>query len=201
MAAHRRTRQPDTTAAAPTFEACTFVVENISPQFDPKRVLLRRTFFTNDEQSRYVSVGFYPTQNYQPLVELGGAKIKPITLTEHQVNTLAIHLPRLCQELCTDGSFHVKDGEFTLKTTATNRVAKLTVAKQSINLKLEELIYLSNMFHVVQNQLTTFIIALSDVMYYVSIALSSTVYVEPTAAKHPTLINYALLYEELKTPM
>jgi hypothetical protein len=75
----------------------------------------------------------------------------------------------------------------------------LTVTKQSINLKLEELRYLSNMFHVVQNQLTTFIIALSDVMHYVSIALSSTVYVEPTAAKHPTLINYAQLYEDLKT--
>jgi hypothetical protein len=57
------------------------------------------------------------------------------------------------------------------------------------------------MFHVVQNQLTTFIIALSDVMHYVSIAVSSTLYVKPTAAKHPTLINYAQLYEELKTPV
>jgi hypothetical protein len=134
--------QPDTVAAAPTSDTCTLVVENISPHFDPKRVLLRRTFFTNDKRSRYVSVGLYPIQNYQPLVELRGAKIKPVTLTEHQVTTLAIHLPRMCQKLCTDGSFHVKDGDFTLKTTATNRVAKLTVAKQSINLKLEELRYL-----------------------------------------------------------
>jgi hypothetical protein len=88
-----------------------------------------------------VSVGFYPSQNYQPLVEFGGAKIKPITLTEHQVTTLAIHLPRLYLEMCTDGSYHVKDSDFTLKTTATNRVTKLTLAKQSIHLKLDELRY------------------------------------------------------------
>jgi hypothetical protein len=56
------------------------------------------------------------------------------------------------------------------------------------------------MFHVVQNQLTAYIIALPDVVQCVTIALSSTVYVELTA-KHPTIINYPQLYEGLKTPM
>jgi hypothetical protein len=56
------------------------------------------------------------------------------------------------------------------------------------------------MFHVVQNQLNDYIIALRDVMQYVTIAITSDVYVEPTA-KHLTLLNYRQLYEELKTIM
>ena len=35
------------------------------------RVLLRRVYFLNEEQIHYVSVGFYPSDNYQVLVELG----------------------------------------------------------------------------------------------------------------------------------
>jgi hypothetical protein len=56
------------------------------------------------------------------------------------------------------------------------------------------------MFHVVQNQLTVYIIVLPDVMKYVTNALTSSVYVEPTA-KQPTLINYPQFYEELKPLM
>jgi hypothetical protein len=74
------------------------VVENINPLFDPKRVFQQRTFLINDK-NRYVSVGFYSTRNYQPLVEFGEARIAPLTLTDQQVTTLAIHLPRLCQEM------------------------------------------------------------------------------------------------------
>ena len=67
---------------APEFDTCNFLIENVSPEFDPKRVLLRRVFFIEDK-TRYVSVGFYPSRNYQPLVEFGGPKLKPIILT-HQ---------------------------------------------------------------------------------------------------------------------
>ena len=34
-------------------------------------VLLRLVYFLNEERTRYVSVGFYPADNYQVLVELG----------------------------------------------------------------------------------------------------------------------------------
>jgi hypothetical protein len=44
------------------------------PAFDHSRVLLRRLFFLNVEKSRYVSVGFYPVREYQPLVEFGGTR-------------------------------------------------------------------------------------------------------------------------------
>jgi len=37
---------------------CTYWPAN--PAFDPKRVLLRRLFFINEDRTKYVSVGFYP---------------------------------------------------------------------------------------------------------------------------------------------
>jgi hypothetical protein len=88
-------RQPEGGVLAPTFDTFTFVVENINPLFDPKRVLQRRKFFINDEKSRYLSAGFYPTRNNQPVVEFGGARIAQLTVTDQQVTTLPIHLPRL----------------------------------------------------------------------------------------------------------
>ena len=51
-------------------------------------ILLRRVYFLNDEWTRYVSVGFYPTDNYQVLGEVGGPRIAPINLNEHHVKTL-----------------------------------------------------------------------------------------------------------------
>jgi hypothetical protein len=95
-------RHPEGGVSSPIFVTCKFVVENIIPLFDSKWVLQRRTFFINDEQTPYVYVGFYPTRNYQTLLELGGSRIATLTLTDGQVTTLAIHHPRLCQENCTD---------------------------------------------------------------------------------------------------
>jgi hypothetical protein len=58
------------TVSAP--EPCGFI-EALSATFDPSRVPLRRLFFLNADRSKYVSVGFYPTRNYEPCLELGGA--------------------------------------------------------------------------------------------------------------------------------
>jgi len=63
-----------------------------NPALDPKRVLLRRLLFFNEDEFNYVSVGFYPARDYQPLVEFnvsqpGGSK--PLILTDEQVDTLA----------------------------------------------------------------------------------------------------------------
>ena len=48
---------------------CTYWPNN--PAFDPKRVLLRRLFFINEDRTKYVSVGFYPARDYLPQVEFG----------------------------------------------------------------------------------------------------------------------------------
>jgi hypothetical protein len=38
-------RRPEDGVLTPTFDTYTFVIENINPLFDTKRVLQRRTFF------------------------------------------------------------------------------------------------------------------------------------------------------------
>ena len=110
----------------------------MSPEFDPNSILLRRVFFINEERTRYVSVGFYPTRNYQSLVEFGGPKIKLMTLTDLQVATLAECLPRICEAMCDDGQFACSDGPFRLNTTGSYRVARMYKDKQYISLKVQE---------------------------------------------------------------
>ena len=63
------------------------------------RVLLRRVYFLNEEKTRYVSVGFYPSENYRVLVEFGGPRIVPIRLAEQHVSTLMDALQALCDAM------------------------------------------------------------------------------------------------------
>ena len=191
-------KQPPTTVEAPVLDECTYVIaEHLSPEFDPNRVLLRRTFFVNPEKSKYVSVAFYPIKNYTPLVEFGGARLKPITLMKQHVDTLFAHLDKLYGELCNGGQYLVKDGDFKITTTGANRVARLTIGNQTVNLKLNEVRYLLGMFHIIRDQLDLFLHAQNDLMMYVTNALSSVVYVQPTSnLTHIT--NFVQLFEELK---
>jgi len=72
----RRSRSDETPAATlpklvrpPEFDTCNFYTEAVHLLFDPKRVLLRRLFFIDEERSKYVSVGFYPARDYRPFVQ------------------------------------------------------------------------------------------------------------------------------------
>jgi len=56
------------------------------------------------------------------------------------------------------------------------------------------------MLHIVQNQLTSFTLALPDVMIYVIAALSSDTYIEPAPTASKSIL-YPQLFEELKTIM
>ena len=82
------------------FESCNFFATQafVTPAFaDPKRVLLRRVFFVDEDRTKYVSVGFYPTRDYQPQVEFGAVKRYKTTvlvLGDQYVATLAAILPR-----------------------------------------------------------------------------------------------------------
>jgi hypothetical protein len=169
------------------------------PTFDPNRVLLRRIFFIDEDRTKYVSVGFHPAREYQPLVEFGHVKRGNPTfliLNETHVKTLAEILPRICESVYRGENYVYIDGEFKLHTVGS--VARMTFNKTYINLKLAELQHLSRMFHVFQKQLDAYINALPGVLSYVTTALSSTAYIEPvrSASKH---IVYTQLYEELKT--
>ena len=144
MAARKRLLPPIEEAPkrkAPEFDTCNFLIEAVSPEFDPNRVLLQRVFFINEEKTRYVSIGFYPARNYQPLVEFGGSKIKPVLLAEQYVATMADCLPRICQSMCDNEQYGRSDGPFRLNTKRSYRVARLSMDKHYIALKFQELDY------------------------------------------------------------
>jgi hypothetical protein len=107
------------TVRAPELDPCTYV-EVVSPAFDSNRVLLRRVFFLNDDKSKYISVGFYTAQNYQTLVEFGGAKRLPILLTSDYVAAMAERLPALVEAICRNErhQFWSEDKAFRMKSQA-----------------------------------------------------------------------------------
>jgi hypothetical protein len=109
---------PSNSLAFLELEAC-FYVEVISRTFDPNRVFLRRLFFTNYDKAKYLLVGFYPVHNYQPLVELGGANLLRIVLTDAYVATMAQQLSSLVAGMCRNEQFQCKSdrGVFGMNTT------------------------------------------------------------------------------------
>jgi hypothetical protein len=58
-----------------------------NPAFDPKKVLIRRLFFTNQERNKYVSVGFYPARDN-------------LALLNEQLDAMAEGLPMLRDAMC-----------------------------------------------------------------------------------------------------
>ena len=91
--------------------------------------------------------------------------------------------------MCGNEHYVYYDGAFRLNTIGSNRVARLYLEKQYISLRLADLQYLREMFHVVQNQLNVYTLCLPDVLYV-------TVAPAPNASRH---IMYSHLFEELKT--
>jgi len=132
--ATRRKRSPSDSAAAGSkrmmlhpiqedqlpSDICTYWPAN--PTFDPKRVLLRGMFLINEDRSKYVSVGFYPARDYQPLVEFGAIRrggSKTLILTDEQVATLADCLPAILDSMCVGGDrviIKCESGNFRLHT-------------------------------------------------------------------------------------
>ena len=64
MTARRRRSDETPAATQPKLDTYNFYVETVNLAFDPKRVLLRRLIFIDEDRTKYVSVGFYPTRDY-----------------------------------------------------------------------------------------------------------------------------------------
>jgi len=210
-----RRRRPDATETSspeasapkrvrpPEFDICNFYSEAVNLIFDPKRVLLRYLFFIDEDRTKYVSVGFYPTRDYHPLVEFGSVKKNGSTILifdDLQVDKMAKCLPRICESMCGNEQYGCKEGDFRLITTGNYRTNRLCLDKQYIGLRLGDLQYLSRMFHVLQNQLKVYTVSLPDVLAYVTVALTSVNYVEP-APNASKYIAYSQLFDELKTTL
>ena len=197
MAAGRRNVKQQQQLPRLDFDTCDFF--SPTPAFaDHLRVLLRRVFFIDEDRTKYVSVGFYPARDYQPLVEFGFVKKNKTTvlvLADQQVAALAAILPGVCESMCANEPYVHKDGDF--KVTARG-IARMYLHNRYINLTQNEIRHLSRIFHIVQKQLDVYVNAMADVLTYATAALSSTAYVEPSPCAS-RLVAYPQLYEELKT--
>ena len=153
---------------------CTYWPTN--PAFDPKRILLRRMFFIREDKTKYLSVGFYPARDYQPFVEFGAIRrggSKSLILTYEQVATFADCLPAIRDSMCVVGDrfiINCESGNFRLHTPrGTCRPDCLSVC---ISLAQPHMDYLVRVFHIIQQQLREYIIAMPDVLSYVTSSLT-----------------------------
>jgi hypothetical protein len=175
------------------------IPEGISPAHDPNRALLRRVFFLNENKNRYVSIAFYPTMLYVPMVEFGGSKTAPIRLSEQQLGVLIEHLPHLCDALSANGHYTsgIRDDGFSIITT-TFRAARMCLDRHThITFKLQDLRYLNYIMPIIVGQLTRYTSAMTDVMTYALSAMSSIDYIEPLPSYSKNIL-YPQLFEELK---
>jgi len=142
--------------------------------FDPSRVLLRRVFFLSDKKSRYVSFGFYPAHNYQPLVEFGETRILPLVLPADYVYIVVERLPGLVEAMCWHERFvwRSEDKVFKMNSTGWYRISRFTHDKHWISLKLHEMRTLQCIFYMITNQLFMYTEALGDVHAYVNTTMT-----------------------------
>jgi len=144
--------------------------------------MLRRVFFIAEDKSKYVSVGYYSARGYQPLADFGGTKKLPL-LNAQQLQTMADNIAALCNALSTNEHF-AKDGDFKINTTGSYMVDRVYLGKQYLSFTYE-LHNLAYIMYMIQNQMTFYIAAVTDVMTYIDTAHSSDTYMEPP----PTLTN------------
>jgi len=126
-----------------------------NPAFDPKRVLLRRMLFINKDKTKYMSVGFYPARDYQPLVEFGATRrggCKSLILTDEQVTALADCLLEIRDSMCVGGDRVIKceSGNFRLNTPEKHGSARLFVGTDYISGTQPDPDYLVRVFHILQ---------------------------------------------------
>jgi len=165
---------------------------------NPNRALLRRVFFIAEDKTKFVSLGFYPARGYQPLAEFGGAKKLPLLLNAQQLQTMADNIAALCNALSPNGQFSTKDGDFKMNTTDSYRIARVYLDKQFLSFTYEELRNLAYIMYMIQNQMTFYTAAMTDVIAYIDTAHDSVTFVEPPSTANKA-INYYQLFEEIKS--
>ena len=103
--------------------------------------------------------------------------------------------------MCVGGDLVIikcESGNFRLHTPWRHRSGRLFVGTEYISLTQPDMDYLVRVFHILQQQLRDYIIALPDVLSYVTSSLASASFVEPQP-NASTIIDYPHLYEELVT--
>ena len=140
---------------------------------NPNRAMLRRVSFIAEDKSKFVSVRFSPARVYQPLAEFEGAKKLPMLLNAQQLQTMADNIAALCNALATNEQFSTKDGDFKMNTTGSYRIARVYIDKQFLSFMYEELRNLAYIMYMIENQMTFYTAAVTDVIAYIDTAHDS----------------------------
>jgi len=111
---------------------------------------------------------------------------------------MAANIAALCDALSTNEYYTKKDGDFRMNTTGSYRVVRVYLGKQYLKFTYEDLRNLAYIMYMIQNQMTFYISAMTDVIACIDTAHSSTTYVEPHSNADKS-INYYQLFEELKS--
>jgi len=154
--------------------------------------------FIAEDKSKFMSVGYYPARGYQPLAEIGDAKKLPLILDAQQLQTMAENIAALCNALSTNEHFSKKNGDFKMNTTDSYRIARVYLGKQYFSFTYEELLNLAYITYMIQNQMTFYTAAMTDVIAYINTAHDSVTFVEPPSTANNS-INYYQLFEEIKS--
>jgi len=160
--------------------------------------------FINADRTKYVSVGFYRARDYKPLVEFGaiwrGGSKSNILKDEH-IDTLPNSLPKMLVSICNERTgAGCMSGAFLLSLPKNLGSARMNFSTQYISITILDVQYLARMFHIVQQQMRDYTLALPDVMSDVTSSVTSVTYIEilPNASD---LIDYHHLFEELVTAL
>jgi len=147
-----------------------------------------------------VSVCFYPARDYLTLVEfdvIRSCESKSTILTDEQVYTLAQCLQKFADVVWKEWELPViksGSGKFRLgMPTSCRGLIRLYLGSEYICLTPLYLEYLAGIFNIVLQHLRDYVFTLPFLLSYVTMSLTSVVYVEPM----PKHINYPHLYEEL----
>jgi len=182
-------------APPPELDTCMDIVSTALA--NPNRAMLRRVFFIAEDNSKFVSVAYFPARGYQPLAESGGAKKLPLLLDAQQLQTLAENMASLCNALSANEHFSKKDGDLKMNTTGSYRIARVYLGKQYLSFTYKELRNLAYIMYMIQNQLTLYTAAMTDVIAYIDTAHDSVAFVQPLSTANKS-INYYQLFEEIK---
>jgi hypothetical protein len=132
---------------------------------------------------------------YEPSVEFVASRRTAVVLTSYHLSTLS-HLPKICENMCKNQA-HTYKSLCRLQASVRDSVAKVTIDKQSISLRPNKLNYLLTMISILENHLSRYTLAQSDVMTYVTAATDADVYVQfrPDA---DTYIVHGQMHDEVK---
>ena len=124
-----------------------------------------------------------------------------LILTDEQVAMFSDYLPVIRDSMCVGENrviIKCESGSFLLHTPRRYGSDRLFVGTEYVSLTQSDMDYLVRVFHIIQQQLRYYIMALPVVLSFMSSSLTSTSYIEPApnASKN---IDYPPLYEELVT--